>query len=127
MFGDVKRKHFQMLMRIQENFLGCRVLSYCVVFNRCHILLEVRPMRQGGISDAELLKQLAAAYSDAFVARVAKELAEARVQEREPWVAEIHARSTHWMHDLSEFMKTLLRRSTRWFNRAQRDAVGGAM
>ena len=49
---------------------------------------------------------------------VAKELAEARVQEREPWVAEIHARSTHRMHDLSEFMKTLLQRFARWFNRA---------
>ena len=48
---------------------------------------------------------------------VAKELAKAGVQEREPWVAEIHARSTHRMHDLSEFMKTLLQRSTRWFNR----------
>ena len=67
MFGDGKREHFRMLMRIQENFSGCRVLSYCVVFNRFHILLEVLPMRQGGISDAELLKQLAAAYSDAFV------------------------------------------------------------
>jgi putative transposase len=33
-------------------------------------------------------------------------------------VGEIHARFTYRMHDLSEFMKTLLQRFTRWFNRA---------
>ena len=115
-FGDVEREHFRMLMRMQENFAGCRVLAYCIMSNHFHILLEVPPMPEGGISDAELLKRLAAAYNEAFVAGVAKELAEARVQEREPWVAEIHARSTHWMHDLSEFMKTLLQRFTHWFN-----------
>ena len=32
-------------------------------------------------------------------------------------MAEIHARFTYRMHDLSEFMKTLLQRFTRWFNR----------
>jgi hypothetical protein len=32
-------------------------------------------------------------------------------------VAEIHARFTYRMHSLSEFMKTLLQRFTRWFNR----------
>jgi hypothetical protein len=32
-------------------------------------------------------------------------------------VKEIHARFTYRMHDLSEFMKTLLQRFTRWFNR----------
>ena len=32
-------------------------------------------------------------------------------------LAEIHARFTYWMHDLSQFMKGLLIRFTRWFNR----------
>jgi hypothetical protein len=48
---------------------------------------------------------------------VAKELLEARSQGRDEWVAEIHARFTYRMHNLSEFMKTLLQRFTRWFNR----------
>ena len=74
-------------------------------------------MPEGGISDAELLKRLAAIYTEAFVAEVAKELAAARAENREEWVAEIHARFTYRMHDLSEFMKTLLQRFTRWFNR----------
>ena len=116
-FGDVEREHFRMLMRMQENFSGCRVLSYCIMSNHFHVLLEVPPMPEGGISDAELLKRLGAIHTEAFVAGVAKELAEARAQEREEWVAEIHSRFTYRMHDLSEFMKTLLQRFTRWFNR----------
>ena len=116
-FGDAEREHFRMFMRMQENFSGCRVLSYCVMSNHFHILLEVPTMPEGGISDLELLKRLSATNSEAFVAVVAKELAEARAEGREPWVAEIHARFTYRMHDLSEFMKTLLQRFTRWFNR----------
>ena len=93
-FGDVEREHFRMLMRMQENFSGCRVLSYCIMSNHFHILLEVPPMPEGGISDAELLKRLAAIYTEAFVEEVAKELATARAENREEWVAEIHARFT---------------------------------
>ncbi len=116
-FENDEREHFRMFMRMQENFSGCRVLSYCIMSNHFHLLLEVPPMPVGGISDEELLKRLSATNSEAFVAVVAKELAEARSQERDEWVAEIHARFTYRMHDLSEFMKTLLQRFTRWFNR----------
>ncbi|MGL4400656.1 MAG: transposase [Luteolibacter sp.] len=116
-FEDAKREHFRMFMRMQENFSGCRVLSYCIMSNHFHILLEVPPMPAGGLSDDELLKRISATNSEAFVTVVAKELAEARSQERDEWVAEIHARFTYRMHNLSEFMKTLLQRFTRWFNR----------
>jgi REP element-mobilizing transposase RayT len=116
-FGDVEREHFRMFLRMQENFSGCRVLSYCIMSNHFHILLEVPPMAEGGISDGELLKRLSATNTEAFVAEVAKELSEARSQGLEKRVAEIHARFTYRMHSLSEFMKTLLQRFTRWFNR----------
>ncbi len=48
---------------------------------------------------------------------IAKELDEARKAGQEDLAAEIHARFTYRMHSLSEFMKTLLQRFTRWFNR----------
>lgn len=114
---DAERERFRMFMRMQENFSGCRVLSYCVMSNHFHILLEVPPMPEGGISDEELLKRLSATNTEAFVSVVAKELAVARAGGREELVSEIHARFTYRMHNLSEFMKTLLQRFTRWFNR----------
>ncbi len=119
-FGDAEREHFRMFMRIQENFSGCRVLSYCVMSNHFHILLEVPPMPVGGLSDEDLLKRLLTTNTEAFVAVLAKELADARNEERAEWVAEIHARFTYRMHNLSEFMKTLLQRFTRWFNRTHK-------
>ncbi len=117
-FEDAEREHFRMFMRMQENFSGCRVLSYCIMSNHFHLLLEVPPMPVGGLTDEELLKRLSATNSEAFAAVVSKELAEARSQGRDEWLAEIHARFTYRMHNLSEFMKTLLQRFTRWFNRA---------
>ncbi len=115
--GDAEREHFRIFMRMQENFSGCRVLSYCVMSNHFHILLEVPPMLGGAIPDGELLKRLSATNTEAFVGGVAKELDEARKAGREDLAAEIHARFTYRMHSLSEFMKTLLQRFTRWFNR----------
>ena len=117
-FEDLEREQFRMFMRMQENFSGCRVLSYCVMSNHFHILLEVPPIPDGGITDEELLKRLGAIYTEAFVATVAKELKEARKTENQRVAEAIHARFTYRMHDLSEFMKTLLQRFTRWFNRA---------
>jgi REP element-mobilizing transposase RayT len=116
-FGDGEREAFRMFMRMQENFTGCRVLTYCVMSNHFHVLLEVPPVPEDGFSDELLLKRLGALYAEAFVDGVAKELEGARKEGDEAMVAEIHARFTYRMHDLSEFMKTLLQRFTRWFNR----------
>ena len=121
-FGERECEAFRMHMRMYENFSGCRVLSYCLMSNHFHILLEVPPMAKTGLSDEDLLKRLSGLYSKAFVAEVAKELADARKAAKdgtgsEMGAAEIHARYTYRMHQLSEFMKGLLIRFTRWFNR----------
>jgi REP element-mobilizing transposase RayT len=116
-FGERECEVFRMYSRMYEKFSGCRVLSYCVMSNHFHLLLEVPPMAGGGISDGELLKRLGAIYTDAFVAEVAREMAEARASGHARRVADIHTRFTYRMHDLSQFMKGLLIRFTRWFNR----------
>jgi putative transposase len=142
-----EREHFRMLMHMCEKFTGCRVLSYCVMSNHFHLLLEVPPMPEGGIPDKELLQRLRVFYSEAQVAEVAKELEDAAaVRVRSEFelppvdemgiplapaqeiamakqvaarrVEEIRSRYTRRMHDLSEFMKSLLERFTKWFNRA---------
>ena len=121
-FGERECETFRMYMRMYENFSGCRVLSYCLMSNHFHLLLEVPPMAEAGLGDEALLQRLSALYSEAFVAGVAVELEEARKTAvdgggADTRVAEIHARFTYRMHDLSQFMKGLLIRFTRWFNR----------
>ena len=95
---------------MQEKFTGCRVVSYCLMCNHFHLLLEVPPIAKSGLSDEALLKRLSAIYNEAFVAGVAMELADARaaVYVSEHGLAEavaaIHKRFTYRMHDLGEFM-----------------------
>ena len=121
-FAERECEAFRMFMRMYENFSGCRVLSYCLMSNHFHLLLEVPPLAGGGLTDEMLQQRLAALYSEAVVAGVAAELAEARKAVAEgradgTRVTEIHERFTYRMHDLSQFMKGLLIRFTRWFNR----------
>jgi REP element-mobilizing transposase RayT len=121
MAADEKQK-FRALMRLYERFSGCRVTAYCLMDNHFHLLLEVPPMAQGGITDVQLLQRLSALYGEAFVTGVAAELAEARRQlarglADEEMVRRVHERFTYRMHDLGEFMKGLLQRYTQWHNR----------
>ena len=121
--GAREKEKFRALMRIYEKFSGCRVASYCLMDNHFHLLLEVPPMPKNSLSDAELLQRLSALYNEAFVATVAKELANARelvkasLAEESVVIAQIHERFTYRMHDLGEFMKGLLQRYTQWHNR----------
>jgi len=120
-FGVAEKERFRALMRMQEGFTGCRVLAYCLMGNHVHLLLEVPPLRAGGLTDEELLQRLRAIHGEAEVEVVAGELREARRKVREGLadeglVARIHGRFTCRMHDLGQFMKTLLQRFTRWFN-----------
>jgi putative transposase len=144
-----EREHFRMLMRMCEKFSGCRVLSYCLMSNHFHVLLEVPPMPEGGISNEDLFERLSAFYSEAQLAEIVREMEEAASvtsicergefelppvdemgvplkpaqekamarQQAEHRVEEIRSRYTRRMHDLSEFMKSLLERFTKWFNR----------
>ena len=121
--GVEEKEKFRALMRIYEKFSGCRVTAYCLMDNHFHFLLEVPPMAEGELSDDALLKRLSAIYTEAFVAGVAAELAEARELVKEGrgeesvLVGRIHGRFTYRMHDLGEFMKGLLQRYTQWHNR----------
>ena len=121
-FGDLEREQQRKFMRMYEKFSGNRVLAYCYMSNHFHLLLEVTPMAEGGLTDAELLQRLSAIYDEAQVQEVATELAAARQKVRqgeaaESMVAAIHARFTYRMHDLSEFMKGFMQRYTQWHNR----------
>ncbi len=114
MLGAEEKEKFRALMRIYEKFSGCRVTAYCLMDHHFHLLLEVPPRPAAGFTDAELLKRLTAIYSQAFVAEVGQELAEARCQvaeglaEESLVVGRIHERFSYRMHDLGEFIKGVL-------------------
>jgi REP element-mobilizing transposase RayT len=123
--GIEEKERFRTLMRMMENFTGCRVLSYCLMCNHIHILLEVPPQPVGGISDADFLKRISVLYGDSFVSEVAGQLDAARheggLEGGNPTrVEEVKGRFTYRMHDLGQFMKGLMQRFTQWFNARHR-------
>lgn len=113
-----EKERFRMLMRMMENFSGCRVLAYCLMSNHYHILLEVPPIPKEGLPAEEVFRRLRVLYSDAMVTEI--EAAYERAKEGGPQeeMARILAQYTYRMYSLSEFMKGLLQRFTSWFNRA---------
>jgi hypothetical protein len=81
-------------------------------------------MPADGLTDEELLGRLKWIQTEAQVAVVARELAEARrvvaegrARDGEAYVKAIHERFTWRMHDLSQFMQGFLQRYTLWHNR----------
>ena len=140
--GDDEKEHLRILLRMYERFSGCRILSYCLMSNHLHVLLEVPPgCEKGevlGLSDAELLRRLGGLYSRNHTNLVGKEIQAAHrlidgeypeFEELSDWkkaqnrkegkarLVEIHARYSYRMHSLSEFFKGMLQRFTCWFNR----------
>jgi REP element-mobilizing transposase RayT len=127
-FERREKEHFRKLMRKLECFSGCRALSYCVMGNHFHILLEVPPRPEAGLDAATLdlelfAKRLAGIYKAGEVLEILSLLKKAlaatdgseasRIRVTEAIAGPYLMR----MHDLSEFMNGLLKRFTRWFNR----------
>jgi putative transposase len=123
-FGQDEKEKLRTFMRMYENFSGNRVLAYCFMCNHIHLLVEITAMPAGGLSDEELLGRLKWIQTEAQVAVVARELAEARkvvsegrARDGADYVRAIHERFTWRMHDLSQFMQGFLQRYTLWHNR----------
>jgi len=108
------------IIRNYEFFCGVKVLSYCIMTNHLHLLVEVPPKKKGAsveISDDELLARLKRLYSpEAY--RDAKWMLEHLRKEKSQVAAEaFKAKFTCRMHDVSEFMKGVKQNFSRWFNR----------
>ncbi len=117
-FGAEEKERFRGLMRRAEQFSGCRVLAYCLMSNHFHLLLEVPPGNERELSDELLLERLAVLYPAWKVREVAGRLAAARAAGDASEARRVVACHARRMHDLSQFMKTLLQRFSSWFNRA---------
>ena len=97
-------------MRLYERFSKVRVLSFCIMSNHFHILLEVpaRPEDNGASwSDAKLLKHLATLYSGAKLREITQDLERYREQGNEEAAEELRNSFFRRMWDLSQYMKTL--------------------
>ncbi|MGJ8673470.1 transposase [Rubritalea sp.] len=112
-----EKEEFVRLMRLYEKFCGVRVLTYCVMTNHFHILLEVPPKPEEEMSDDALIAKLSVIYSEGYVSQIVLLLSAARALGAEEEVERIRNTYLYRMYDLSQFMKVLKQRFTQWYNR----------
>jgi len=113
--GAQEKEKFRKLMRQVEGFSGVRILTYAILDNHFHILLEVPEPHE--LSDAELLQRLHFLYPADQVSCIAEWIKAARDADEHENAERILQRYLCRMHDLSEFVKTLKQRYTQWHNK----------
>jgi len=118
-FGRKEKDVFVKMMRDYESFCDVQVLSFCVMSNHFHVLLEIPPKVKGeavAMTDDDFLAKIKAMYSPAHFMDVEQMLERFRESGADDAASVLKAKYTSRMHDLSEFMKGLKQRFTQWFN-----------
>jgi REP element-mobilizing transposase RayT len=117
-FGDREKEVFRRILRNQESFTGVRVVTYCLMSNHFHLLLEVPEKGTLAPLDEEgLLEVLPLLYDAETVEDVRQELERARLAGDGRWHQEILDRYERRRGDLSLFLKELKLRVTRYMNK----------
>jgi REP element-mobilizing transposase RayT len=112
-FGDAEREQFVHWLFAYAEFCGVRVLTYCVMSNHFHVLLEVGRRPEQRPDDEELLRRIARIHGERSAARVRTEMACWPDQQKEEWRQSLLGQ----MWDVSTYMKHLKQRFTQWYNR----------
>ena len=113
-FGPSEREVFRKILRQVESFTGVRVVTWTILSNHFHLLLEV-PRREE-LDEEQILERCRSLYSRDGMVAVQWEYEDARRLGGESLIRwrEKYCRR---MWDLGEFMKTLKQKFTLWFNR----------
>lgn len=115
-FEEVEKEHFVSLLRECEVFCEVRVLTYCLMSNHFHVLVEV-PRRPEVLPGAEvLLGKLRALSGHQNVGAVEQQLEMYRKAGDEEGERGLLGRYYGRMWDVSGFMKLLKQRFTQWYN-----------
>jgi hypothetical protein len=114
--GGVEKEAFCSLLRRVAQFSGVNILTYCVLDNHFHILVQV-PERVE-VDDVELLRRLKLLYGTERKSPWGNPVQEFELSVDKPMVRQA-LRAKYWrrMYDLSEFMRTLKLRFSFWYNR----------
>jgi REP element-mobilizing transposase RayT len=139
LFNEAEKEFLRVTMRNYEAFCGVRVLTFCLMSNHVHILVEVPPKQDAELlldaPDALFLERLSHIYSEDFVEVLRESMEKTRMDGEEGdrqglkndegvsagelaeiYIRGIKSRYTRRMCVLSEFMKSVKQRFTQWYN-----------
>ncbi len=117
-FEAKDKEIFRKILRNQEAFSGVRIVTYCLMSNHFHLLLEV-PDREtlAPLDEEGLLAVLPLLYPEDVVEGVKQELERARASGDERWRREILSRYERRRGDLGLFLKEVKLRITFYMNK----------
>jgi hypothetical protein len=114
--GDWEKEAFASLMWRAADFSGVNILTFCVMDNHFHILVQV-PERVE-IDDVEMLRRLKVLYGTGPRKGLYDPVGDFVRSEKYPvWREKLRQKYLRRMYDLSEFMRTLKLRYSFWYNR----------
>jgi putative transposase len=117
LFGDVERETFRRQMRQVADFCGIKILTYALLSNHFHVLALVP--EAAPVSDEELLRRYSVLYPKPTKYQTARlEVIRAQLATDGPLAVTWRKKQLALMGDVSQFMKLLKQRFTRWFNRS---------
>ena len=114
--GEREKERFVALMREYEVFCGVRVLTFCIMSNHFHLLVEVPQRPEALPSDEELLRRVERLSGLAGGGTTRQMLERFRKLGQDKPAEELRERLFARMWDVSPFMKLLKQRFTQWFN-----------
>ena len=123
-FGSHEREVFRRILRQVERFTGSRVITWTMLSNHFHLLLQVPPRPEVPLTDSEILSRCRALYEAKTMTAIEAEFRRsASAGSSGTSHRRLREKYLKRMWDLSEYMKTLKQRFTGWFNR-KHDRVG---
>ena len=117
-FGPQEREQFVRLLREYERFCGVRVLTFCILSNHFHLLVEVPARPAQPLSADEVLARVEALSSSALTPkRFRQHLDQFRAAGDSAGERAFLDRICATMWDVSGYLQRLKQRFTQWFNR----------
>jgi REP element-mobilizing transposase RayT len=115
-----EKEIFVRIMRGYEAYCGVRIITFCVMSNHFHILLEVprRPPKELLPTDEELTERLRKAQCSFGASTLAQQLEMLRASGDHQRAEELRERFFSNMWDVSYFMRVLKQRFSQWYNGA---------
>ncbi|MDD3546009.1 MAG: transposase [Kiritimatiellae bacterium] len=111
---DAEKEIFRKMMRKAEAFSGVKILTYALMSNHFHLLVEV-PEKQD-VNEDELVRRMRILYGQVRVADTLRQWDEWRSMGQARLVDEEQVRLRARMGDISAFMKTLKQRYSVSYN-----------
>lgn len=112
-----EREMFVGLMRMYEKLCQVRVLTFCVLSNHFHLLVEVPRKPEVMPGEEEVLRIISGSLGKTTAHLVRVQLQQLREAGAPEAAQSVLDSWTARMWDISSFMKTLKQRFTQWFNK----------